>query len=338
MKLDSISSIYPWQQQQWRTIVARFHKKQMPHALLFTGLQGLGKLHFAKCLAEFLLCGNANDSTCGECHACQLLRANTHPDLLLIQPEEVGKAIKVEQIRQLVGSMAQTSQQGKYKIVIIEPADAMNIAAANALLKTLEEPSGKVMLMLVTHHPTLLPATVRSRCQNIIFTTTANDRAEQIIWLQEQLGQDIDAKQRLEAAEWAPLKVLMQHEQGLWQQEEKILQDFERVLTGNMNPIKFAAAYVTIGAQVVLQSLEKILHDALCLHNAVSKNYLLTQDKINLLKLVNSKITQSKLLKILDRLLELKRLLSRHTSLNQQLLLESFLISIVPSTGSGTGG
>jgi DNA polymerase-3 subunit delta' len=326
-----LNSILPWQQRQWQTVIARHAQNQLPHALLLTGSAGLGKLHFAKCLAQLLLCGNGTTAACGNCHACHLLQADTHPDLILIQPEETGKAIKVEQIRQLINSVAQTAQQGKCRVVIIEPAHAMNIAAANALLKTLEEPFGKVILILVTHHPALLPATVRSRCQNIIFSAMAIDREQQETWLQQQLPNAVVAKQLLQLTEWAPLKALELHEKNYWQQEEKFLQDFERVITNSLDPIKFAASWAAQGVQFSLEIITRVLNDALCLKMAISENLLLYKDKSHLLIILQNRLSKDKLLQLLQQAVEANQLITRNANLNQQLMLESFMLAVIPS-------
>lgn len=160
----------PWQNEQWQRINQQREQAQLPHALLLAGPPGVGKRIFARALGHSLLCAAPRAGfACGECKACVLLSAQTHPDFVWMAPEESGKAIKIDQVRQVVEVMTQTAQQGGIKIVVVEPAEAMNRNAANALLKTLEEPSGSTLLMLVTDAPGRLLPTIRSRCQRLEF-------------------------------------------------------------------------------------------------------------------------------------------------------------------------
>jgi len=134
-------------------------------------IMGLGKLEFALQLAHSLLCSKPGENAlaCGECPACKLIAVDTHPDLFLLRAEERGKAIKVDDVRQLSAKLNLTSQYGGYKVAVVIDAHDMNINASNSLLKTLEEPSSNAVLILVSSNPQKLPITVRSRCQGIGF-------------------------------------------------------------------------------------------------------------------------------------------------------------------------
>jgi len=161
----------PWQNGQWQLLQRQRERDQLPHALLLAGPPAVGKRRFARALAKALLClqPGADGLACGACRACGLLAAGTHPDWEWLAPEEAGKAIKIDQVRAVVDSVAQTAQQGGRKLVVIEPAEALNRNAANALLKTLEEPSGSAVLLLITDAPGRLLPTIRSRCQRLDF-------------------------------------------------------------------------------------------------------------------------------------------------------------------------
>ncbi len=126
------------------------------HAWLYVGGDFATKVAAAKALAKTLLCATGSQA---------LWQAGTHPDYFYIAPEENGRSIKIEQVRNLIEKLQQKPQHAAYQVAIIAPAEAMTTAAANALLKTLEEPTGEVVLILISEQPQRLLATVRSRCQ-----------------------------------------------------------------------------------------------------------------------------------------------------------------------------
>ncbi|MCV6606274.1 MAG: DNA polymerase III subunit delta', partial [Porticoccaceae bacterium] len=156
----SLAMPYPWQGELWDDIVHLHKKQRLPHALMLTGPADVGKSRFARALAQRVACGEpVGGYACGTCKSCKLIAAESFPDLKRVAPEEAGKAIKIDQIRALCDFMAKTAQQGGWKVALIEPAEAMNVNAANALLKTLEEPSNNTLLILVCHQLSRVPAT-----------------------------------------------------------------------------------------------------------------------------------------------------------------------------------
>ena len=189
-------SLASWHADAWNRIIARRARGTMPHALLLCGSPGLGKREFANALTHALLCEQPVPSgeACGTCRACQLIAAGSHPDKLFItlQLRDDGKPrteIVVDQIRDLGARVAMTAQFGGLQIAQIDPADAMNQSAGNALLKTLEEPTPATVIVLLADQPSRLPATIRSRCQRIDFHLPSSEQA--LEWL---CAQGIDAK------------------------------------------------------------------------------------------------------------------------------------------------
>lgn len=212
------ANILPWQETQWERLVSQANAKTMPHAFLFSGQVGIGKTQFAKSLAAFLLCDDkttaSRSEACGNCKQCKLFNAETHPDFKLIQPEEGAASIKVDQIRNLVEFFGQSSQQGGRKVTVLMPAESLNINAANALLKTLEEPSPNSVIILVSHQAGMLLPTIRSRCQFVDFSMPSEVQA--VDWLKSQtegMGDHVsisadDLRQVLELARKAPFKAI----------------------------------------------------------------------------------------------------------------------------------
>jgi len=178
-----MNTLLPWLVSTFADLQQRRAQGRLAHALMFVGPAGIGKHQLAERFAQSLLCAqpHADGQPCGHCHACSLYAAGTHPDLFRLSPEEDSKNIRIDQIRALIEGMSLSSHYGRHKVVILNPADAMNIAAANALLKTLEEPPADTILLLVTDRPSFLPATIRSRCQTLRLALPARDEAQ--AWL-----------------------------------------------------------------------------------------------------------------------------------------------------------
>lgn len=198
--------IADWNRPLWNTVLERRRRGAMPHALLLAGPAGLGKRAFAAALAAWLLCEQPGDAACGRCRACLLVAAGSHPDRVEVNLEfrDDGKTLRselvVDQIRVLSQRLSMTAQFGGHQVALIDPADLMNASAANALLKTLEEPGPGTVMLLVSDQFSRLPATIRSRCQRLDFVLP--NAAEAMAWLKSQ-GVD-GAAQALEAAAGNP--------------------------------------------------------------------------------------------------------------------------------------
>lgn len=178
--------IAPWLNEAWRRLWQQCKESRLPHALMLSGIAGLGKLAFAKQLSQALLCQHVSDSgkACGHCHDCRLFAGEVHPNVCMVIPEKPGQAIKVDQVRDANAFVAESSFKGKTRIVIFEPADQLNLNAANALLKTLEEPANDAVIILVCHQSGTLPATIRSRCQRLHFSAPSAEQS--LAWLSAQ--------------------------------------------------------------------------------------------------------------------------------------------------------
>ena len=189
------SALPSWVSTAWRTLARRAESGSLPHALLLAGAQGLGKRVFAEAFVRARLCKQPQSGmACGHCKACALLEAGTHPDRVLVtfeineKTKKLRSEIVVEQIRDLSARLAMSAQLGGWQVAVIDPADAMNLNAYNALLKTLEEPTASSLIVLVADQPSRLPATVRSRCQRVDFALPPHD--ESLAWLRTQSMDD----------------------------------------------------------------------------------------------------------------------------------------------------
>lgn len=155
-------------------------EKRLPHALLFTGMEGIGKKLAAKVLAKALFC-NSENAPCDECVSCKTFTAGNHPDFYYLQPEGKAKNIKIEQIRQMQSQIALSPYLADKRVVLIDGAEYMNEAAANSLLKTLEEPTGEVVFILVTANKDMLLPTILSRCMKIYFAPLGEDEIMSVL-------------------------------------------------------------------------------------------------------------------------------------------------------------
>jgi DNA polymerase-3 subunit delta' len=200
--------LFDWLMPQWNRLSAAYRQHRLPHALLISGPEGIGKERLATELARALLCHAPDDAGfgCGRCSACRLFSAGTHPDVLWVRPKEAGKAIRIDQVRELGVYLTMTAHAGGRKVAVISPADALNLNAANSLLKTLEEPTDNTHILLVTAVPGRLPVTVRSRCQSVKCSMPSVDAARN--WLSRELSVDADPALLLKMANGAPLLAL----------------------------------------------------------------------------------------------------------------------------------
>ncbi len=175
---------FPWLQPVWDNLKVSLDSERVPGALLLQSAQGLAVEKLVELFSHSLLCQNYTSEACGFCHGCQLTQSNSHPDLHWIKPEKEGKSITVDQIRACNRLAHESSQLNGYRVFIIEPADAMNESASNALLKTLEEPGQKCLFLLVTHNQERLLPTIQSRCQQWVVTPPSTEQA--MSWMSEQ--------------------------------------------------------------------------------------------------------------------------------------------------------
>lgn len=312
----------PWQQAQWQSLSERNQHGRLPHALLLHGTAGVGKGHLARLLASSLLCENpAQDLPCGNCHACQMFAAGSHPDFFLAstvygindQIEEDGdskarktkkvvapsKQIKIDCIRDLIHFSAHSAHQGGKRVAIIEPAELLNHNAANALLKTLEEPGEGLFIILVSHQPSRLLPTLRSRCQALLCQTP--DHAQSMEWLRHHISPD-RAETALAFSHAAPLKALaaVHAEDDLLYRE--VMLTLEACLQREVTYLFAAESLAKHDAVMVLEWWLALVHRQSCVQPAAN------------------------LLRFNDRLMEARRKAQGTANPNTRMLFETLLI------------
>ncbi|OYY73749.1 MAG: DNA polymerase III subunit delta' [Gammaproteobacteria bacterium 28-57-27] len=339
------SPLYPWLHAEF----ARFHalrsQGRMPHALLISGEPGLGQGQLAMRLAQATLCHRPLDDgqACGQCAACRPFLAGAHPDFSLLTPKEKdskddeaskdkkdnkAKDIKVDAVREFCAGLYLSSSFQHGKVGVIEPADVMNAAAANSLLKTLEEPPAGTLIILVTSQPARLPITIRSRCQR--WQVGIPERVTALAWLarQPQLAGE-DPVRLLDLAEGRPLTALALAEPERLARRGRWLESVLHVLRAGGNPLSLAASQDKAEWPTLLHWSRLLLVDLIRLHGAgqvdqAVKINLVNRDYADVLAPLAARLHARELFGLYDYLLESSRLVDH--PLNRELLIEELLI------------
>jgi DNA polymerase-3 subunit delta' len=180
--------VFPWLDFSFKQLASRITVNKLHHALLIQGPSGLGKSSFALQLAQLLLCkARDGDNVCGQCQSCLLNAATTHPDLHVVESD---KQIGVDQIRDAIKKLVSSAHMSGAKVLIIYHVHTMTESSANALLKTLEEPTANTFLLLTTDKPERLLPTIKSRCEKLALPLPTLDST--VAWVKTQYNADID--------------------------------------------------------------------------------------------------------------------------------------------------
>lgn len=329
---------YPWHETQWQHLTSRFREGRLPHALLFTGAEGLGKLDFARQFTRWLLCNKNKQADaisivppCGQCNACALIKAGTHPDQLFISPEVQGKAIAVDTIRQIAGMLSLKSQFGPVQVVVVSPAEAMNKFSANSLLKTLEEPTPDSLLILVSSQPNQLLPTIRSRCQRIEFEIPAPNAARQ--WLSEAVQQaslsasEQDQQRALQLAGGAPLGALKNLQDAIFEQYDQLLDSFQKLAKKQLDPVTEAEKWAAVGLPRCITWLYTWVSSLIRLKSApgsVDNSSVWQEPALLDVSATLDSLDPMRLHSFLDHITGLSRIV--HSQVNVQLSMEDTLI------------
>ena len=230
----------------------------MPHGLLLAGPAGLGKPQFARQLAEFVMCQDKEpgQKPCGDCKGCALMKGGSHPDFRWESVPEDRKTIGIDQARDIVAWMRMTSFQSGYKVVVFDDADMVTLEAANSLLKTLEEPAGASLLMLISKRPDALLATIRSRCQLVRFSRPEREAA--LRWLKTQ-NEGVDWPRLLFLANGAPLRALAMHRDGFAETDRSFSADLSAIISGSKDPVIVSLEWDKYPSAVWLEWLQTVV-------------------------------------------------------------------------------
>lgn len=325
---SNIPSPLPWQLSQWQRLGAQWAAGRCPHALLLSGQPGLGKRRFAEAFAALLLCDQPRDGlACGSCRGCQLRIAGSHPDFTRVEPEKEQGPLKVEQIRQLGEFVGRTSSREGARVVWLSPAEAMNVNAANALLKNLEEPSGSVVFLLITDSPSGLLPTIRSRCQTVAFPVPPQQAA--LRWLAECGVEGPAALSVLALAGGAPLLAAALMEPDVQEVREQFFADLLSLAQSAGNSVSLAGRWETPGDVVdlnlLLQFWQNLVSQMLKARSTDELKDRLVAGMVQRLPGTGSASLRP-LFGFYDQLLRARELLNGNSNPNRRLLMEELLI------------
>lgn len=319
---------YPWQTPLWQGLVQRLQAQRLPHALLLSGPTGMGKRDFASRFAHAVLCDtpNGNGSACGQCRGCKLMQAGSHPDYLRVEPEEEGKTIGIDAVRELTRFQALKSQYGRQRVILLQPADALNANSSNALLKTLEEPAGETVLLLITDQPARLLPTIRSRCQQLFFRPLSPREPTGVEWLSAALDNRLEeASDLLQMAAGAPLRALQLANGEELALRAQLLEQLQGLERDEYGPVRLAQGWLEHGCDTILTWLYRVLADMLKLKLVPQVSQLHNPQHRQQLQALAEQVDLYLIQALLQRVQERRGQLSRQA--NPQVVLEELLLA-----------
>ena len=329
----TLPQLLPWHEEAAAQLRKAWAANRLSHALLVQGAEGLGQQVFAAWLACAVLCDKSTGSTlrcCGECASCALFAAGSHPDLLWVAPEEDKQQISIDQVRAASERLTKTSYRQGYKVAIVDPAHLMTPSAANSVLKTLEEPSPRTLLVLITSQPSMLLPTVRSRCQKVTISRPSREQA--IAWLREKSGRAVDAA-LLEFAGGAPLLALAYADGRFDALNEHMQKSLGALLAGQADVTQVAAEWEKDGLIERLTWLDLWLTSLARAALAGNADLITFPGRSAHLPSPSRPLNISGVYSMVDRARALKSQLAR-TALQRELAVESWLIALLDVFGS----
>ena len=319
--LPAITLPLPWHGREWAKLSAQLQDDQLPHALLLAGGQHTGKSELALALARLLLCADAQDGlNCGQCHACELSAAGNHGDFKWVQPEEKKRVIKIDQIREVVQFSNKTAGFGLRKVIVLAPADSMNINAFNALLKSLEEPTGGTYIILVCHRMDSVPATIRSRCQILRLPVPDTDACLQ--WLDSTTDDRHESEKLLSLAEGRPLLAQQLFCRGGAEAFAARNFGLQALLAGSISVPQASALWADVDTAIFLDEI------------ALNLQRLLGALSLEQLRSKQGRAVFS----LSDEVAQLQRAVSAGANPNRQLLIDALLSKFSRKLGVGIVG
>jgi DNA polymerase III subunit delta' len=324
----------PWLAGETAALAAAHRSGRLPHALLIHEAPGAGGEWLATWAAQLALCRQQGTAPCGACVGCRRVAAFQHPDLAWVRPLEDSRQIRIEQVRELSAELALTSHAGGYKVGVLSPGDALNRFAANALLKSLEEPPPRTLLLLVASQPSRLPPTILSRCQRLRVRAPA--RAEAIAWLTAARGPR-DWEGALDALGQAPMLAVEADPAALAEVARDSRRTLEALAAGSTDPVAAAEHWARSELPLRLRCFENWLTERI--HRSERAGAFLTEMRAGpYLSTGGAFLNIRELFGLVDEVRDLRATLD--VPLNRGLALETLFRRLAPAgrTLSGVQG
>lgn len=318
--MDRLQPIYSWQKDHWSHLTHAVLTKKLAHGLLFSGTPGIGKTHLAQHLVAYLHCENPSEAACGCCRACYQILSGQNPDHMNLDLSEKARFITVDDVRLMTDWLAQTAHGGRCQTVIIHQADRLNRAAANALLKTLEEPPGESYIILLDQQRAPLLPTILSRLH--VIDCTQVPRSLVVDYLADKHGDNANLLYDLFYG--APLSEVNAND--LLSCRDKLFQSLLMLKDNNMDVVLLSDRMLKTDLDMLLNLWSSILLDMLRLSCGFSVERVTHSDRSNALLALLHNVSYSFLLRMVNELNYARFHWGGANHLNQSLLLNRLLL------------
>jgi DNA polymerase III subunit delta' len=297
---------------------------RLAHAYLFEGPEGIGKRLMALALVRAVFCQDGNG--CGNCSACRKVDHHNHPDLHILEPD--GASIKIEQIRGLQKELSYRPLEAPKKVCLIDGAEKLNPSAGNSLLKTLEEPTGDALLILITARPEGVLSTIRSRCQRLPFVRLPQEKLRQV--LLERLGVDETQSHILTALSEGSFKKALGKDRDLYLDKRRtLLKSLTALSPGSIIPLFELARQLSEQKEQlpeILEMFQAFYRDLLLFRHGRPEQELVNIDLLDKIRRTAGRETVASLLRKLDAIVASRRQLERNV--NRQLAMDVLLLHL----------
>ncbi len=321
-------TLYPWQHTLWEQLIGQLTQQALPNAMLIAGEEGIGKADFAAALVGRLLCDNPHAKSlraaCGQCKSCLLHVAGNHPDVIHLEPAEAGSSIKIDQVRAVSSWLMQTAQLSEYKVVLLQLAENLNLNAANALLKNLEEPTSNTIFILVSNQPGRVIATIKSRCRHLVMPTPIFEDANN--WLVNKIKDNEKAKLLLHIAGGAPLLAQKLASENVFNHRSQVMEGMINLHNNHATYIDVAKNLHSLDIVITLNWIRLWISDLIKTAMLDGKTGVRNIDMLNHLQEISANLSLRKLYLLDDRVFELIGLVLSGYNPNKMLLLEEIFL------------
>ncbi|MXP67459.1 DNA polymerase III subunit delta' C-terminal domain-containing protein [Pantoea sp. Aalb] len=314
---------YPWLNQTYRQIIECHRNGNAHHALLIHSIDAIGDDILVWGISRWLMCHNPKEfKSCNECYSCQLMQAHTHPDWYCLKPDKGRILLGINSVRSIIDKLYHFSQQGRAKIIWQPNASQITEAAANALLKTLEDPPMNCWFFLSSHEPWRLLATLRSRC--ITWRLLPPDEKDSLVWLQKQCIQSQEVMHTaLKLSNGSPVAALKLLNHERWKIRQMLCKTIPEVIYSDI--LKLLPILNNNYVTECLYWLITLLIDTIKYHYGASK-WIVNIDSQDIIKQLSQQINNNILHKSVQEWMKCYRDLQSVATLNRELILTNSLL------------